>query len=290
MPYRRVSGIRTWFGMIREIAVSSVDLLNECKAIAANRLYGNPTGSSAPPVEISLGSGLAFSGGSLTATASAPTGGVILWPIGSTPSGWLRCDGAIHNIADYPALGSLLGSTYGGNGTTTFGVPDYRGRVPVGAGQGTGLTDRTLGSTFGAETYLLGLGDIPDHSHQFMIPNHTHTFTSDPHTHTDNGHGHDVIDPGHDHGYTGAGASGNYPDTGNLVGPNYTSNTTTSELTGITIATGNASLESTVVTGSTDEDGGGDDLTGGIYNWPVPDQTAMPLTQPSLATHFIIKT
>ena len=287
MPYRRVSGIRTWFGMIREIAVSSIDLLSECKAIAASSLYGNPTGSSAPPVEISLGSGLAFSGTSLTATATVPTGGVMLWPVASTPTGWLRCDGAVYDIADYPALGALLGSTYGGNGTTTFGVPDYRGRTPVGAGQGSGLSNRTLGSTFGAESRVLTIDDLPDHTHTFTVPVHSHTFSANPHTHTDNGHGHGVTDPMHGHLYDRPVATASY-GAGASVGPSYATAATTQSATGITIQTGYASLQTAVVSGTTNNGGSHSGTTGGVAVGTL--NQAVSLMQPSLATQFVIKT
>ena len=75
-----------------------------------------------------------------------------IWASNFAPKGWAFCDGSILSIRDYTALFSLIGTTYGGDGRTTFALPDLRGRVPVGAGAGAGLTQRTLGEVFGAET------------------------------------------------------------------------------------------------------------------------------------------
>src|SRR5687768_15143831 len=61
------------------------------------------------------------------------------------PRGYATCDGQLLSIAQNTALFSLLGTTFGGNGTTTFGLPDLRGRVPIHQGQGPGLTNRTMG-------------------------------------------------------------------------------------------------------------------------------------------------
>ena len=69
------------------------------------------------------------------------------------PRGWATCDGQLLPIAQNSALFSLLGTTYGGDGRTTFGLPDLRGRVPVHPGSGPGLTPRTLGQRGGVETH-----------------------------------------------------------------------------------------------------------------------------------------
>jgi microcystin-dependent protein len=69
-------------------------------------------------------------------TGNVITGEIKMWPTASAPSGYLLCDGTVYNITDYPILGPLLGSVFGGNGTTTFGTPDLIRRVAVGAGGG----------------------------------------------------------------------------------------------------------------------------------------------------------
>src|ERR1044071_219623 len=81
------------------------------------------------------------------------------------PRGWAFCNGQQLPIAQNSALFSLIGATYGGNGTTTFALPDLRGRVPVGIGQGPGLTNVTLGQKFGGETNTLTVANLPAHSH-----------------------------------------------------------------------------------------------------------------------------
>lgn len=81
------------------------------------------------------------------------------------PRGSLFCDGQILAIAPNTALFSLLGTTYGGNGTTTFALPDLRGRVPMGAGAGPGLAPRTLGERGGSESITLTTNQLPSHTH-----------------------------------------------------------------------------------------------------------------------------
>ncbi len=81
------------------------------------------------------------------------------------PSGWAECNGQLLPIASYTALFSIIGTTYGGDGQTTFALPDLRGRVPLGEGQGPGLTNRPLGQSLGSETNLLAIANLPAHSH-----------------------------------------------------------------------------------------------------------------------------
>ncbi|MEZ4771045.1 MAG: tail fiber protein [Caldilineales bacterium] len=82
------------------------------------------------------------------------------------PQGWAFCDGQLLAISENDALFSLLGTTYGGDGRTTFGLPDLRGRVPIHAGQGPGLSPRQLGSRGGQEMVTLTVNQLASHSHQ----------------------------------------------------------------------------------------------------------------------------
>jgi len=82
------------------------------------------------------------------------------------PRGWALCNGQILSIAQNTALFSLLGTTYGGNGQTTFALPDLRGRVPLHPGQGPGLSPRSLGETAGTENVTLSTAQMPQHLHQ----------------------------------------------------------------------------------------------------------------------------
>ncbi len=81
------------------------------------------------------------------------------------PRGWAFCHGQLLAISGNSALFSLVGTTYGGDGRTTFGLPDLRGRIAVGSGQGPGLTNRPLGSRGGVETVTLNTLELPQHSH-----------------------------------------------------------------------------------------------------------------------------
>lgn len=81
--------------------------------------------------------------------------------------GWMKCEGQALQVSQYQALFALLGTTYGGDGVTTFALPDFRGRIPVGQGTGTGLTARTLGQTGGSETVTLATAEWAAHNHTF---------------------------------------------------------------------------------------------------------------------------
>jgi microcystin-dependent protein len=81
------------------------------------------------------------------------------------PQGWALCNGALLSIRDNTALFSLLGTYFGGDGVNTFALPDMQGRVPVGIGQGTGLTNRNLGDRGGQESVALTIPQLPAHRH-----------------------------------------------------------------------------------------------------------------------------
>ena len=81
------------------------------------------------------------------------------------PTGWALCDGQLAQIADNNALFALLGTIYGGDGRTTFGLPDLRGRIPIHMGPGPGLTDRRIGVKGGQETVTVLTSQLPAHTH-----------------------------------------------------------------------------------------------------------------------------
>ena len=87
------------------------------------------------------------------------------------PRGWAFCDGQLLAVSQNDALFSLLGTVYGGDGRTTFGLPDLRGRLPIHAGSGPGLSPRRLGQKFGTEQETLTVNQIPSHSHTFSGTN-----------------------------------------------------------------------------------------------------------------------
>ena len=84
---------------------------------------------------------------------------------GFAPNGWALCAGQLMSISQNTALFSLLGTMYGGNGQTTFGLPDLQGRIPMGMGQGAGLSGRTQGELGGTESVTLIGQQIPAHNH-----------------------------------------------------------------------------------------------------------------------------
>lgn len=79
--------------------------------------------------------------------------------------GFALCEGQILPISSNTALFSLLGTYYGGNGTSTFGLPDLRGRVPIGQGAGPGLSAYSIGQTGGSQTTSLSTANMPNHTH-----------------------------------------------------------------------------------------------------------------------------
>jgi microcystin-dependent protein len=84
------------------------------------------------------------------------------------PRGWAFCNGQLLPIAQNTALFSIIGTTYGGDGRTTFALPNLKGRAPMHAGSGPGLASRTLGQKAGAETVALTEQQMPSHTHQLV--------------------------------------------------------------------------------------------------------------------------
>lgn len=92
-------------------------------------------------------------------------GEIKLVPYNFNPQGWAECNGQLLSIAQNSALFSLLGTQYGGDGETTFALPDLRGRVPIGQGQGPGLPNYSMGQQGGSTTNTLIANNLPQHSH-----------------------------------------------------------------------------------------------------------------------------
>jgi len=86
-----------------------------------------------------------------------------------TPRGWAPCNGQLLPVSSNTALFSLLGTTYGGDGRTTFGLPDARGRVLVGQGRGPGLPDFRIGSKGGTTSNTLTVNQLPSHTHSAAL-------------------------------------------------------------------------------------------------------------------------
>ena len=92
-------------------------------------------------------------------------GQIIVFAGNFAPSGWAMCNGQLLSISQNTALFSVLGTTYGGDGQTTFALPDFRGRVSVGAGQGAGLSFYAQGEVGGTESIGLVASQVPGHGH-----------------------------------------------------------------------------------------------------------------------------
>ena len=119
--------------------------------------------------------------------AFVPTGVIQMYGGSSAPTGWLLCDGTAVSRTTYASLFTAIGTNFGvGNGTTTFNLPDLRGRSPIGAGTGSGLTARTLGTNYGAETHTLSTSELPSHTHSNTVSggNTGNMSANASHTHT----------------------------------------------------------------------------------------------------------
>lgn len=110
-----------------------------------------------------------------------------IFPFNFAPTGWAWCDGQLLPISQNTALFSLLGTTYGGNGQSTFALPNLQGSAPMHPGQGPGLSLHDLGETGGSETVTLLESEIPSHSHAIrandgdgLFPTPTNRVSSGP--------------------------------------------------------------------------------------------------------------
>lgn len=138
------------------VAGAKVDL----RSGATSRLAINHDGSAT--VDATFAASLA------SALGAAITGEGRLWHTGTPPTGWLLCDGSAVSRSTYAALFAVIGTTFGaGNGTTTFNLPDFRGRAPIGVGTGSGLTARALADQVGVESVTLTAAQsgLPEHTH-----------------------------------------------------------------------------------------------------------------------------
>jgi microcystin-dependent protein len=95
-----------------------------------------------------------------------------IFPFGFAPVGWAQCNGQLMAISQNTALFSLLGTTFGGDGKTTFGLPKMQGNVPLQWGQGPGLTLRDLGEQAGEESVTLLSTEVPQHTHALQASAH----------------------------------------------------------------------------------------------------------------------
>ncbi|WP_165792335.1 phage tail protein [Thalassospira lohafexi] len=103
---------------------------------------------------------------------AVPVATVLSFAGSSAPDGFMLCDGAELLASEYADLFATIGTTYGaGQAPGSFKLPDMRGRTPIGAGQGDGLTDRVIGVADGEETHQLTVDEMPEHDHAYDIRN-----------------------------------------------------------------------------------------------------------------------
>jgi microcystin-dependent protein len=95
-------------------------------------------------------------------------GSIVLFAGNYAPNNWAFCNGQLLSISQNTALFSVIGTTYGGDGQTTFALPDLRGRVPMHFGNGPGLTPRSLGEKAGTENVTLTAAQMPAHNHEVV--------------------------------------------------------------------------------------------------------------------------
>lgn len=95
-------------------------------------------------------------------------GEIKIWPMNFAPVNWAFCNGQLLAITSNTALFSLIGTSYGGDGRTTFALPDLRGRIPAGAGTGAGISTRNLGQRGGSETRAINVLNMPPHNHSIQ--------------------------------------------------------------------------------------------------------------------------
>lgn len=107
--------------------------------------------------------------GTISAQDGAYIGEIKLFAGNFAPRGWMKCEGQLLPIAQYSPLFALIGTYYGGDGKTNFALPDLRGRVVAGAGQGAGLSNYSIGEKVGTETVTLNASNIPPHNHMVVI-------------------------------------------------------------------------------------------------------------------------
>ena len=111
---------------------------------------------------------VSFSFSSLLKAQQPIVGQIMFVPYNFAPNGWHECDGSLLPISEYEVLFTLIGTTYGGDGQSTFAVPNAKGKVIIDDGQGTGLSPYVIGQTAGVESVTLTTNQMPNHSHSVL--------------------------------------------------------------------------------------------------------------------------
>jgi len=209
-----------------------------------------------------------------------PTGTIIPTLIETQPDdGWLMCNGQAVAKTAYPRLFAIIGNRFGET-STTFNLPDLRGRMPFGAGGALGLM-----AVGGAASVTLTVDQMPAHGHTITDPGHVHTFTADPHSHTitDPGHAHAITDPGHAHTSIISDAAEATTGTDKA---SVTAGNTGTATTGITVqsATTGITVDSQTVTGALAS------ATTGVTVQQTGGGQSVPTLPPYIAVNWMVRT
>jgi hypothetical protein len=206
---------------------------------------------------------------------AVPIGGILMYGAPTPPAQFLNCDGTVYAISNVPQLAAKIGNRFGGDGTTTIGVPNLGGRFPI---------STTIGAVGGASSFALAVANLPPHLH--LVPAHTHGFNDPGHNHGQSGHGHGVSDPGHAHSYTmwqasgGLGVYGQTTYTQGSVG-----STTGGSGTGIGIQAAVANINAAATGCSVASNG----PWGTDPSWNQGSAAAVSLYPPYMGFNFIIR-
>jgi microcystin-dependent protein len=157
------------------------------------------------------------------------------------PSGWFLCQGQTLPISQYQALFSILGVSYGGNGSTNFQLPNLQGRAMIGVGTSQSGKTYDVGATGGVEQVTLTINNLPSHTHAATSPAHSHGFALPPHTHPfsplcDNDGGSDQTPAGEYPGNGGVYSTGHSQSMGAQTTGQSTSVSGSADSTAVTVA------------------------------------------------------
>lgn len=201
-------------------------------------------------------------------TMIAPPTGSLMPTLSSVDpgGGWKICDGQALAKADFPSLYAVLGDTFGST-STTFNLPDLRGRAIIGAGGGANIAFRATG---GAHEVTLSTNEMPAHTHAVTDPGHGHTFTPTPHSHA-------ITDPGHSHTDETTGSLGVTAGADADAAAYDVAGDSSTELTGIGMDTASAGGS----IGST---------TTGIAINPIGGGQPFQIIPPAMGANWLIKT
>lgn len=159
-------------------------------SLETDLVFGTVTQSATSVTKKEVDSLKAVDSVSASAGGAGVTGAITMWAANTAPDGWLLCNGGSVSRDDYEDLFNVIGTTYGGNGSPMFNLPNLKGKTPVGYNSGDGSFN-ALGKTGGAKTHTLTVSQMPSHTH-----------TQNSHTHTQNSHTHSI---NHDHANTNTG-------------------------------------------------------------------------------------